>query len=233
MGMVKRGSSVRVACSSGPTQNCRRSRRSPRVHAEVGLPARLEGGLAELDALRRLRKGSRRTPLMRESRALRVRGGQGIEVFGVQRPGRRLDIERRPHPSPEFRRCDVHIGFAHPVLDREPVVAPVQVHAEPAAGTDVGGHEVVFRRHLRVKLLRPRRRRQPQCGMPVAVVVDGEQREDLPAHEVVGHALAAALLGFREREADRTDRAPDVLRLHDAAAPMSRSVSRPQAKSAR
>ncbi len=65
----------------------------------------------------------------------------------------------------------------------------IQLYTNPATHTDVRRPEVNFRRVVDQHPLLTRRRRYPNCDMPVVVVVVGKHSKDFFADEEGGFAV--------------------------------------------
>jgi hypothetical protein len=115
----------------------------------------------------------------------------------VVKPLRAVDQSLRRHRP---------VGVLDDLGDLVPVDRHVEVHAEPAAATDVRRHEkpLGIRRDHRPLHAGRRRARERQS---IVVVVIGVRDERLLApNEPRGLAVAQPLGGLREREADASQR---------------------------
>ena len=178
---------------------------NPELHAKAQSPCSVgneEGALAGLERrraeLRRL-DGFRQFGAQRpqaDELLLGMRRRERIEHFGIDRFGGRFDGDGLADLLRQRCRRRVDVCLPHPRGDGQPVVAAIQVDAQPALCSNVGRHEVEPLLAFHMQRLGARRRIHPQCDAAVAVVVHGQGGEGLAAHlEIRRQGAEGGILG--------------------------------------
>src|SRR5690606_9571450 len=104
------------------------------------------------------------------------------------------------------------VSLTHELRDRLPGDAFVEIHAEPAARSDIRRHEEVLGLRVHVMSLCPFGRVEPQGDPPVTVMIDDIRREGLASHAEIRLTVREHFLAFGKPETDFANRLIDVLR---------------------